>query len=130
MTAVTLLVYDGMWRSGGIQSIIIRLLEKEQSKLLWVVCDSKKDSVGVPKDRILDVNAAIGAALPQLMNEDPAKLNIIAFGPSGASIACLVEQNIRRRYPAVESKTVTVVLHPQEFMMQEEKRHVPYLTGC
>jgi hypothetical protein len=128
MTEVTLLVYDGMWRSGGIQSIIIRLFEREQSNLLWVVCDSKKDSVGVPKDRILDVNASIGAALPQLMNEDPAKLNIIAFGPSAASIACLVEQNIRRRYPAVESKTVIVVLHPQEFMMKEEKRHVHYLN--
>lgn len=127
-TEVTLLVYDGMWRSGGIQSIIIRLLARQQSNKLWLVCDARRNSIGVSKDRIIDINAAIGSRLPQFINENPEKVHIVAFGPSSACIACLIEGNIRRNYAAIKTDIVISVLHPQEFMMTEEKKHVHYLN--
>jgi len=123
----TLLVYDGMWRPGGIQSIIIRILERQQSDCVWVVCDAE-NSVGVRKDKIIDVKTAIEGSLPQITNHNTAMLNIIAFGPSAAAISCLVEQNISRRYSEIATRIVVSVLHPQEFMMKEEKRHLHYLN--
>lgn len=127
MNELTFLVYDGMWRSGGIQSIIIRLVERRQGQNLWAVCDSRS-AVGLPQSCIIDISLALQSPLRQLDKGNIAKLTLIAFGPSGAATACLIEENIRRWHPETESAVAVVVLHPHEFMMKEEKRHVHLLN--
>ena len=127
----TFLVYDGMWRSGGIQSIIIRLIHKVKNRggAVWVVFNSNLPAIGVPQANILSDKPLIGqdwSSFREYSKFDT--FQIIAFGPSAVPTAYLLENSIKTGRRSVDVFMSINVLHPHEFMMKDEKTHVHLLN--
>jgi len=127
----TFLVYDGMWRSGGIQSIIIRIIHniKSHGGSVWVVCNWDLPVLGVPETHILYDKALIGQDWSSSKKfSEFNTFQIIAFGPSATPTAYLLENYIKLGRRSADVFMSINVLHPHEFMMKDEKIHVHFMN--
>ncbi|MBY6016083.1 glycosyltransferase [Qipengyuania gaetbuli] len=132
-TDITLFIYDGMDRFGGIQSIVIRNFRQLQSteQKAFIVCGELHPAFGVSQDAVIDINqppAEIAREVVELSDGKRGALHLVALAPPSGPLAYLIQRYVRDLCEHLDPRLSLCILHPRDLMREQEHRHVHILN--
>lgn len=130
---VTLFIYKGMERPGGIQSIVIRntTFLQNAGKDVFVVCDTSNPVLGISENKAVDINQSPDKIVNTIAISGKRQdyiWRLIALSPDAAPVAFLVQRYLRRKFDKIDARICLCILYPRDLMREQERKHVHLLN--
>jgi hypothetical protein len=126
-------IYESMDRSGGIQSIVHREINRAVDLDHPAVIISK--SFDIPNYsrsiRRLDFYKkpiALAREISDLTIDNGWRVNLVALSPEAAPVAFLLQWLLTKNPHVADARMCVTILHPRDFMRETEKKHVHLLN--
>lgn len=100
-----------------------------KGEAVFLLCHETEGIVGIERSFILKFSELTAQYIAtDILFRFSRVVRIIGFGPSAAPMAFLLQQKFKSNFPDLTVRMSIPVLHPREFMMDDEKWHVHALN--